>query len=214
MKDIFSKSYNVQINQLPFGYFPSDRYFDSRWVLESKRIFKRKIGNKKSILYVPTYRENTSTCHIDFSELRAYLKEDWQILVKLHPHDLKNNRIIINDPNIITDFRGLSLQELLPSIDCLITDYSSVPFEYSLANPNGKILFFCYDLELYSDLVGIQEDYLDWLPGKLIKTNEDLIKNIVSDEKKDFKNFNNIWNEYNQGDALAKLMDWMDENNV
>jgi CDP-glycerol glycerophosphotransferase len=59
----------------------------------------------------------------------------------------------------------------------LITDYSSVFFDFSILN--RPIIFFSYDLDLYRDeLRGFYLDYYTQLPGPICKTNESLINNI------------------------------------
>jgi len=109
---------------------------------------------------------------------------------------------------IITDFKGYKIQELFPIIDCLVTDYSSIPFEYSLSNPTGKIRYFWYDYELYDKTVGIQENFAT--QKNIVRTQEDL---VVSIEKgtDDLKPFNKEWNTYVTGNAVAQLVKWVNE---
>lgn len=104
-------------------------------------IFQRR---KKIALYVPTYRENKVTIPLNFSRLANQLGDEWQVLVKAHPHDSNLYQQVKDESNIVSNFNGLDLAQILPSVDCLITDYSSIPFEYSLANPEGKMVFFLF----------------------------------------------------------------------
>ncbi|NWO00095.1 CDP-glycerol glycerophosphotransferase family protein [Tetragenococcus halophilus] len=211
MTNIFAKNYQQKINELPFGYIPTDLFFDQNWVDKAKKCFYSYYpDNKKTMLYVPTYREKAKKIPLDFSNLQRQLGNEWQIMVKLHPHD-KDHDEIINEPNIITDFYNLDLVQLLPSVDCLITDYSSVPFEYSLANPKGKIIFFCFDYEEYNREVGIEKGFTEWAPGEIVQTEEALISAIKKPTNQGFSQFNQLWNEYVNGDAGQKLLKWVNK---
>ncbi len=205
MASIFEKSYQQKMIFLPFGYPPTDQYF--RQEKKSFEEIRKLFSNKKLLLYVPTYREIQGDYSIDFKKLVTDLP-DWQILVQLHPHDMTQLKKIKSVKGIITDFKGYKIQELFPIIDCLVTDYSSIPFEYSLSNPTGKIRYFWYDYELYDKTVGIQENFAT--QKNIVRTQEDL---VVSIEKgtDDLKPFNKEWNTYVTGNAVAQLVKWVNE---
>ena len=100
-----------------------------------------------------------------------------------------------------------STNDLLLVADRLITDYSSVIFDYSLL-PNAKqILFYCYDYDQYAQQVGIQADFKSWIPGKMVTTTMDLIKEVQSPlEATDFTQFNQLWNTANDGHATERVL--------
>ena len=61
--------------------------------------------------------------------------------------------------------------------DALITDYSSVMFDYSLLN--RPMFFFAYDLEASRDeLRGFYFDFINEVPGPISQTTEELIRDI------------------------------------
>ena len=61
--------------------------------------------------------------------------------------------------------------------DILITDYSSVFFDY--ANLRRPILFFMYDIEKYRDaLRGFYIDVQKELPGPILQTSEEVVRSI------------------------------------
>ena len=212
MATIFEKNYQQEIQELPFGYPSTDVFFDNEWVKNSRKIFSKKFPTKKkTLLYVPTYREREQENPIDFSKLQKALGNEWQIFAKAHPHDKKLKKKLEMEKCIITDFREMTLNQMYPSVDCLITDYSSVPFEYTLANPSGKIVFFCYDIKEYQESVGIESDFEKWAPGKIVVTIEDLIQAIREPAKQNFDSFNQLWNEYAKGKSAEQLIEWVDK---
>lgn len=211
MSKIFEKNYQQSITILPYGYPVTDRYFSLEWLDKVTYEFTKKFNEKKkTLLYAPTYREEESLASIDFEYLIEALGSEWQILVNSHPHDKFLKKQITKYSQIITDFRGMDIQSILPSIDCLVTDYSSIPFEYTLANPNGKIIFFCYDLESYRERVGIEEDFEDYAPGPIVFSESDIVFEANKSNNNSFIEFNKLWNEYVDGTSIKRLIKWME----
>src|SRR5699024_1822530 len=109
----------------------TDVYFDKRWVEESLIAFQEKFPtSKKILLYAPTYREGKTKFSNEFYQKVKELQKDWLVFIKYHPHEEERLKELAKDPSVIIDFKGLTLQQILPSVDCLVTDYSSIPFEY------------------------------------------------------------------------------------
>lgn len=158
---------------------------------------------KKLILYCPTYRSilERKDSQISISDLytlissRSFLDylETNQIflVIKLHPFEeytasklrssnenillLKNSDLLLNR----TD-----LYELLPAFDLLITDFSSIYFDWLLLDK--PIIFFVPDLCSYSELRNFLLSPLDfWMPGIKCETVEKLIEAIENSFKKD-----------------------------
>src|SRR5690606_24802187 len=70
------------------------------------------------------------------------------------------------------------VQELLCAADVLITDYSSVMFDYAILD--RPIVLFCYDLEHYRDeLRGFYLDFEAEAPGRIVKTQAELEQALV-----------------------------------
>lgn len=212
MAEIFEKNFQKKFETLPFGYPLTDLYFDQSWIAKSKIKLKKTFpSEKKTLLYVPTYRENNQENPLDFTKLSDKLGDEWQILAKAHPHDQSLQNKLQKEKGIITDFKTISLNELYPFVDCLVTDYSSTIFEYTLANPSGKIVFFCYDIKEYRETVGIEPDFEEWAPGKIVTNENDLIQAINEPRSQSFAAFNQMWNEYAQGTSVKQLLEWMDK---
>lgn len=211
MMTIFKESYQTTTAEfLPFGYLPTDIYFDKKSKQLNKKKFIEKFGTKKTLLYAPTYRENYETPLLDFETLAAKLGNQWQLLAHPHPHDKVLRAKLATYKNVVTDFETLSLQALLQNADCLISDYSSVPFEYALANPKGKLIYYCPDFDQYNETVGLQKDFSEWLPKVLTTDEAELIQLISAYPYENLENFNKLWNTYNKGDACKQLIEWIE----
>ena len=212
MAEIFAESYNIDPIFLKFGYPMTDYYFNrnEKNILKEKNILS-KGTNKKIALYVPTYRENDYELPLDFEQIEEQIGDEWVFYIHAHPHDKKLKSLAKKYPSYFIDEMQHDLKNLFIVADCLITDYSSVPFEFSLANPNGKIIYFCYDYELYDDLVGIQEACKDTLDSSIVKTPAGLFEEIMSSEKQDLVDFNAKWNTFVSGNAMNYLFEWIDE---
>ena len=93
--------------------------------------------------------------------------------------------------------------------DMLITDYSSVFFDY--ANLKRPIVFYMYDLEEYRDNIRGFYLKLDELPGHIVKKEDELIKEInelftnftYNDE---YKKFNEKFNYLDDGNASRRVI--------
>ena len=182
---------------------------------------KEKLGinntDKKIILYAPTWRDNqhksgvgyTYKTEVDFDALQKELGQDYLILFRAHylvanEFDFEKYKGFIYDVSKIDD-----INELYVISDILITDYSSVFFDY--ANLKRPIIYYMYDLEKYKD--NMRGFYIDLkeLPGNIVKTEEELIKeikDITYDFKYDdkYKKFNEKYNYLDDGSASKRVI--------
>lgn len=175
-------------------------------------------SDKKVLLYAPTWRDNQHSAGVgyvydnpvDFGKLRQYLSDEWIILFRAHylvanAFDFEEYAGFVYDVSKYDD-----INELYIISDMLITDYSSVFFDY--ANLNRPILYYMYDLQYYKDeLRGFYID-LSELPGPIIEKEEELIPAIKKladefayDEK--YQKFNKKFNYLNDGHASERLIE-------
>lgn len=190
----FISAFGVDRNKIiETGYPRNDiltNYTESQ-IKEIKEKFKIN-KDKKIILYAPTWRDNiynisgySFTPKVDFYKWKKALSDEYFVIYK--PHYLITNSI---DEESLNDFVYFAkatddINDLYLASDILITDYSSVFFDYSILN--RPILFYMFDLKEYSD--EIRGFYLDisMLPGPIIETEDiliDAIKNISAIEEK------------------------------
>ena len=81
------------------------------------------------------------------------------------------------------------INDLLMITDVLITDYSSVIFDYALLNK--PVVYFTYDLELYENDRGLYYEFKDYVYGSVSKNSKELVKAIkdgkmMNDKRKAF----------------------------
>lgn len=218
MAEIFTNSYHVSETRMNvIGYPRTDILFDKNWQMQvSQKIMNKypDLSEKEIILYTPTYREDdhgnpTMNLPEDFEQMIQSLNGNQRLIIKLHPHLKAFENQLRNQwqyPNLvwIDDF---STNDLLLVADRLITDYSSVIFDYTLL-PNAKqAIFYCYDYDEYAKQVGIQADFKEWIPGKLVTTTKDLVSVLEEPLKKtDFTAFNQLWNTANDGQATNRVL--------
>ena len=104
------------------------------------------------------------------------------------------------------------VQQLLLDCALLITDYSSVFFDYGILKK--PMLFYMYDLEDYKDSIRGFYFGIDKLPGKIITKEEELpdairdsIDNFVYDDK--YREFNETFSKREDGQASKRFVDWV-----
>lgn len=183
----------------------------------------------KLLLYMPTFRvgygrvEGT-TEHLDFLRLKIFNEflGDNNILfvLKLHPFEEKywfsqnnfqqcnENIVILNTESLMTHL--ISIYEVLGCFDILITDYSSIYFDFLLLN--RPIIFLPLDLEQYAQTRGfLLEPYNFWAPGPKVTTVETLMDEIQkcisvpSYYEKERNTINNLINHYQDGKSCERV---------
>ena len=141
-------------------------------------------------LYVPTFRQKMESPFdkfIDLSRLSDLSKKNnFLFVLKLHP--FMHRYYKIGDyPNLIEYSSVADVYPVMPYCDLLITDYSSIFFDFLLLD--RPIIFFPYDLEEYiSNDRSIYFDYDSITPGPKCKTYDDLelqLKKIIVDTDRD-----------------------------
>jgi CDP-glycerol glycerophosphotransferase len=134
----------------------------------------------RTVLYAPTYRDHVIDrrgryrldLNLDVDRLRAAVGEDTVILFRKHHYVL--DPVPVTADGFVRDVSAYpDGTELLLAADVLVTDYSSMMFDY--ANTGRPMLFFTYDLDVYRDEVrGFYFDFIKRAPGPLLKTSDQL----------------------------------------
>ena len=184
------------------GYPRNDFLF--KYTKEDVKELKKELNlpkNKKIILYAPTFRDNQHTSGVgytyklglDLDKLMSELKDEYIILFRTHYFvansiDLNKYKGFIYDVSTYDDVSRLYIIS-----DMLITDYSSVFFDY--ANLKRPIIFYMYDLDEYKNKLRDFYFSLDELPGPIIEKEQELISSI---KKYDMKNYKEKYDKFNK----------------
>ena len=118
-----------------------------------KVIQQARMKGQKTLLYAPTFRKDMhDPFRPEILDLLSFSKfaKNYGLLIVMKLHPLMAGRVqAINDPAICVYDSAADVYPALSLIDCLVTDYSSIFFDFLLI---GKpIVFFCYDLERYKN---------------------------------------------------------------
>lgn len=212
MAEIFSNSFGLpKEKMLKTGIPRTDFFFDENKKSEIVRSLYNQypnLINKKVIMYAPTFRDDgmkLSKLPFSIAELRKKLSDEYIFILKVHP--LVSTQFDVED---FSDFvLNLShydnINHLLLVTDILISDYSSIPFEFSLLEK--PMIFYTYDLDEYANNRGLIQNYKLTVPGPIVKSENELIKVIVENQfdLEKVTNFKNEWNKYSIGCSSDNL---------
>ena len=206
---------------LELGYPRNDLlYGDDRD--ERARKIKEKLGiptDKKVVLYAPTWRDDDyyGPAKYRFSlpldlEMMKSLRDRYFFILRTHYFIADNLEIPEEDNDFVMDqSRYNDIGELYLISDILITDYSSVFFDF--ANLRRPILFFVYDFDKYASVLrGFYFDMTTGCPGPLLKTNEEVLDaleniDVVTREYKDkYKEFCDKFCYLDDGHASDRIV--------
>lgn len=140
----------------------------------------------KVFLYMPTWRDSDSNilaeAGFDFSELDQLLGEkNYLFVLKLHPNTRLDTAIVAQCHHIIVVDNQLDLYPILPFTSMLITDYSSIYYDYLLLD-GKEILLFPYDETKYlQQCRDFAFDYKEYTPGVRVYSFHELLHLIAHD---------------------------------
>lgn len=228
----FSSAFNTPLERcLDLGYPRTDIFFiaaDIRLKMlkafgfdKELELIEKILQYNKTILYVPTFRDADSDffekINIDFGNLNERLKTgNSLVVVKLHPSvELPMTFREEKFSNIIFLDSSMDLYPVMPYTDALITDYSSIYFDYILLDK--PIFFYCYDLEEYRKKSrGLYfDDYEKVTPGPLFVDSDELFLSILStvgladvyNQKR--RNMKDLFFKYTDGLSSKRIVDFV-----
>lgn len=145
-------------------------------------------GNKIAI-YMPTFRDSQkykvmgALNETEIEQFNDTLRENKiTLFVKPHPADKSYRNIVFS--NIIMVLPDVDIYPILKYSDCLITDYSSIFFDYLVLNK--PILFYAFDYDYYKkNDRGIVVDFTDYDVGTVSFTLNELSINIIEELNRD-----------------------------
>ena len=180
-KEQYAKAFGVEKDKIYVWGLPrTDALFsDTIQADKEKEYYKAypHLKGKRFVLYAPTFRDQEVAApkmKLDLSYLQKQMDSDIVFLIKLHPFVAA--RFNMEESNQFVNVSSFTdINTLLLVSDILITDYSSIIFEYCvLLRP---MVFFAYDLEEFSESGrGFYEDYISYVPGPVVQNTEELVE--------------------------------------
>ena len=210
MMDIMLRAYQIEKiypgKIILEGYPRNAVFFDDKRRLE----VKEKLGfeDREVFIYMPTYRGEVQKIddNRDFlvqflAKMDEMLDENQLLIAKLHPYD-ESNIDYSNFNNVISFPEGFETYDVLNVCDVLITDYSSVLFDF--ANTGKKIILYNYDEENYLSSRGIYIP-LDELPFSKVQDADALINELNTPKNYDDNDFLEKFCIFDNIDATERL---------
>ncbi|CAI6319545.1 Teichoic acid poly(glycerol phosphate) polymerase [Bacillus subtilis] len=218
--EIFRSAFQFKRTFIESGY-PRNDFLHKENKYEEMLKIKDRLGiyrDKKIILYAPTWRDNSFYAKgkykfnmvLDLESLKDQLSDEYILILRMH--------YLVSENINLTAYKGFAydfsnhndIRELYLISDILITDYSSVFFDF--AGLKRPMLFYVPDIEFYRDkLRGFYYDFEKCAPGPLLKTTEKVIEAIH--KTKHYKQDENLTSFYNQfcylekGDSSKKVVE-------
>lgn len=201
---------------LKFGYPRTDELFNvDRNKVEA---IKRELGlplDKKVILYTPTWRKmGAFDMEMDIEKMREALSDEYILLVRLHHLCAPGDAVEVDNKFAFDLHSYRCVEDLYLISDILITDYSSVMFDYALLNK--PMLFFTYDLEDYRDnLRGLYVDIEKEVPGPLVFNTDEIIDcvnnidSVLTDNKERIETFKQKYLTYEVGNSCEQIVNYV-----
>jgi CDP-ribitol ribitolphosphotransferase len=186
------------------GKWPDKEYIFHKYNIPAK---------KKLILYAPTFRDtpeqNPRLIEL-IKELSQELSQEYCLGLRLHPHIANSFKTEALGDNIYQLSYEKDVNTVLLAADLLITDYSSIVFEYSLLK--RPMIFYAYDYEEFSDQGrGFYYDYHSFVPGPVAYTCDEVVDIILEKEFElyridEFVHNNYIYTDQNATERLIELL--------
>ncbi len=203
-EEVFKRAFVYDKPMLKYGYPRNDiLHADNRDSLASA--IKKKVGipkDKKVVLYAPTWRDDEFyesgkykfDLKLDLHKMKKALSDEYVVILRTHYFIADNLDVTGLEGFVYNLSKYDDIAELYLISDILITDYSSVFFDY--ANLKRPMLFFTYDLDKYRDVLrGFYIDMEKELPGPLLFTTEEIIESIQNINTVNAK-YSAIYNEF------------------
>ena len=192
----FAEAFNIPDERVfPTGIPRTDIFYDEEYKNQVKADFFEEypeLKGKKLLLFAPTYRgTKVSDADYDFDMLDLEMLKDrlgdkYAVLVKWHPALYNNINYGISKGVNFAGFEGFAydfskfreVNDLLFVTDILVTDYSSLIFDYCLLKK--PIIHYIFDLEEYDGGRGLYFDFKEYIYGNVSKTKEELVDAILN----------------------------------
>ena len=203
---------------LPFGMPRNDIFFNKTLSLRKKVFDLYNIDDTiKVVLFAPTFRSNPTdftdskkyhVSDMDYERMLDSLKQKfggvWKLAIRLHP---KLRNVEIDVPNALNFTNYSDMQELLYISDVVITDFSSLMWDFSFTN--RPCFLYADDIDEYERERGFYMPSKHW-PFPIARNNAELINNIetfdLENYQMDVANHHKECGSYERGIACESII--------
>ncbi|WP_082699118.1 CDP-glycerol glycerophosphotransferase family protein [Arthrobacter sp. EPSL27] len=174
--EVFRRAYGYAGEILESGYPRNDALFDADVLGGQVREALKIAPGKTVVLYAPTWREDKTATPdlIQAGEMAKELGPDFVVLLRGHSVSLRRGQNVeavgVIDVTSFNDTSGL-----MAAADVLVTDYSSIMFDFSVTEK--PVIFFVPDWDVYTGSGrGVYFDLSVKAPGPLCHTRDTVIE--------------------------------------
>jgi CDP-ribitol ribitolphosphotransferase len=186
---VYAEAFGIEESAvIPTGLPRIDKFLDEERTARVRADFfaaHPHLEGKRIVLFAPTFRGRGmhdayyDYHRIDFDRLYEACGDDTVVLFRMHHFVRRQVPIRPEHADRFFDFSAFpETNDLLQVTDVLITDYSSIIYEYSLLD--RPMLFFAYDKVVYQVTRGFHRDFDETAPGRVCETFEELVEALVS----------------------------------
>jgi len=222
--ECFRSAFQYAGRILEVGYPRNDPFFSDDADERTAQV-KSRLGlgddPRKVILYAPTFRDDERKgvhwkhrIELDLAKMVEEFGDEYVIVLRFHQLVRQSiSKLKLSRGDVLIDGSGYpDVQELLMATDILITDYSSIFFDFALLE--RPIIFFAYDLEKYQDkLRGFYLDLEASAPGPVVRTSDEVvdsvrnIQTVAAAYAQRIAEFNSTYGPGNDGHASDRVID-------
>ncbi|MFF6873752.1 CDP-glycerol glycerophosphotransferase family protein [Streptomyces sp. NPDC012474] len=213
---MWERAYPSRYVSLDHGYPRNDVYYTAG--ADDIRTVRDRLGiapGRRAVLYAPTHRDYEAgwTPRLDLATLADRLGEDTVLLVRGHYFygGTASPLTGLRRTGRIIDVSSYDpVEELCLAADALVTDYSSIMFDY--ANLDRPIVIYADDWETYRTTRGVCFDLMADAPGPVARTQQELTEILTTDAWRDESAaktravFRRRFCEYDDGRAAERVV--------
>jgi CDP-glycerol glycerophosphotransferase len=219
-EEVFRDAFRLSTTMLRTGYPRNDPLHTANdpGVTEEMRLRLGLPPDRKILLYAPTFRRYpraltfgnpANAPRIDLKYFGEQLGEEWFVVVRAHYLDRMN--VPRRHSHVARNMSGYDdITDLLVAADAVLTDYSSLMFDYAITNrPMG---FYTSDYELYRLMRGSYFDLPDQAPGPIVNDTKEIVtwlKELDTTHERfqeRYQAFRARYCEFEDGTAAAKII--------
>lgn len=189
---IYAEAFGIPDERVhAWGIPRHDELLDAAWQERKRQAVQKQfpaLAGKKLVVFAPTFRgQGKGRAYYDFDQLNipalAQCCREHHLFVIFKMHPLVTDALHIPSECLDVCADGSQIREvndLLPSADVVISDYSSVVYEAALLSI--PTLYFAYDLERYEATRSFYQPYEEFVSGKIVTTFDELLQALAEED--------------------------------